>query len=145
MPPIHLRKFYYFKSVFVKSDNQSQNIVAQPLFFLKNFAYSPRQSPLFNVERVWKLFEIAQMAAWYICKALDLKCQHWNGGRGFAPQFLSVIGDLNFHFSCLDWETLTFDLPFGYLIQITSSCLDCKETQKVFIFQAEYVMACMSM
>ena len=38
-------------------------------FLIKKYAYSLPPFPLFHVERVWKLFGIALMAAWYIWEA----------------------------------------------------------------------------
>ena len=63
-----IKKQYHILQQESKSYNQSQNIVAQPLFSLKNML-TAILSPLLNVERVWKLFGIALMAAWYIWEA----------------------------------------------------------------------------
>ena len=56
-------------------------------FSLKKYAYS-LPSPIFNVERVWKLFVcgIALMAAWYIWQAQNLSTLKL-GERGLCHNF----------------------------------------------------------
>ena len=60
---LYLKKSYVFCTF---NYNQSQNIMAQPLFPLKICLQPPHP---FNVERVWNCFGIALMAAWYIWQA----------------------------------------------------------------------------
>ena len=66
----------------------SHKILRHNPFFLKKYAHSPPPPhptpPLFNVERVWKLFGIALMASWYIWQAQNLKSQHWNLCHNFC-------------------------------------------------------------